>query len=353
MRPHFALFVVLLVAAVLAGGCQPAGEVQSYHIDRIVTDRTIAAVIVDRSTAWYIKLTGPRNKVANYEDDFRRVVTSFRCNETTAPTYDVPEGWDRTEDRNGLRHDTLSRLDGSLLMEVTITKLQVPPTSWDEYLLSNVNRWRTELKLSDIQLSELSDAIETVERSAAVPGSDPLSAATLVDLVGSRNFVRRRPAFAPPPPEMPPAQPGTPTGSAEISFSSPESWQQGQVGGLRKAAYFVEEGDQRVDITIIDLSVQAELLLPNVNRWRGQVELGKIDQQTMEESIEQIPLGDARGWYVNLQSPANASQQQAILGVLATRGDKSWFVKLHGDKQLALREENSFKNFVASIQFTR
>ena len=139
---------------------------------------------------------------------------------------------------------------------------------------------------------------------------------------------------------------------APCSTRGSDGWQASTLSQLRKAAYIVQDGDQQVEITIIPLSAQAGSLLPNINRWRGQVGLAEVDQQQMESDLEKVTVGDVEGVYVRLQAPAGAEKQQTILGVIAVRGARSWFVKLNGDTLLADRETENFKQFVSSIQFT-
>ena len=53
-------------------------------------------------------------------------------------------------------------------------------------------------------------------------------------------------------------------------------------------------------------------------------------------------------------SPADYVQffgaKDAILGVIAVRGDMAWFVKLQGASELAKRERQRFEEFVNSIR---
>ena len=54
---------------------------------------------------------------------------------------------------------------------------------------------------------------------------------------------------------------------------------------MRKAAFEIEDGEQRVEMTVIDLSVRAGGLLPNVNRWRGQIQLEKVTQEELDAEL--------------------------------------------------------------------
>jgi hypothetical protein len=141
--------------------------------------------------------------------------------------------------------------------------------------------------------------------------------------------------------------------SSLLTFSTPEGWQAGKRSMMRKAAFVVGDGESTAEITVIDLSLGAGELLPNVNRWRGQVNLGPLDEETMRQELVEIQVDDVTGKYAEMFGPADADSRQAILGVIAPREDRTWFVKLTGPADLAAAEKDRFLEFVASIRFTR
>lgn len=132
-----------------------------------------------------------------------------------------------------------------------------------------------------------------------------------------------------------------------VTFDKPEGWIEGEVGGLRKAAFVVEEGDQKVDITVIDLAASAAMLLPNINIWRKQI---RLEERSAEDALS-FEIGDLKGHYVELVGPEDAERREAILAVMVVRGPKSWFFKLKGDAELALAERERFQQFVQSVSF--
>jgi hypothetical protein len=142
-----------------------------------------------------------------------------------------------------------------------------------------------------------------------------------------------------------------PGGGPTLVYDTPKGWVSGNVGGMRKAAFVVQDGDRKVEITAIDLSAHAGTLLANVNRWRGQIQLPEITQGELDKSASRIQVADAEGNYVELLGPEGASPRQAILGVVAVRGEQAWFFKLWGDAELALREKARFQEFVKSVSF--
>ena len=140
-------------------------------------------------------------------------------------------------------------------------------------------------------------------------------------------------------------------GGPRLAYKTPQGWKQGQVGGMRKAAFRVDDGDRKVEITVIDLAASAGELLPNVNRWRQQIHLGEITQEELAKAIRPIQVAGGEGHYIELVGPEDAKSRQAILGVVAIREGQAWFVKLWGDSELALREKPRFEEFVSSLKF--
>ena len=122
-------------------------------------------------------------------------------------------------------------------------------------------------------------------------------------------------------------------------------------GGMRKAAFVIQDGDRKVEVTAIDLVARGGELLPNVNRWRGQIQLGEIDQAELDKSLRHIQVDDVEGDYVELVGPEGTESRQAILAVVALQGGKAWFFKLWGDAELAQQEKDRFEQFVKSVRF--
>ncbi len=140
---------------------------------------------------------------------------------------------------------------------------------------------------------------------------------------------------------------------SQLTYSTPEGWLPGKVGGMRKAAFRVGEGKRRVDITVIDLAAMAGELLPNVNRWRQQLLLGELTKDQLKDTVQPIDIAGVKGHYVELIGPKSTSQSgRAILAAVAVIGNKAWFFKLWGDSELALLEKERFQNFVKSVTFT-
>ncbi|MHB0961245.1 MAG: hypothetical protein ACYC6N_21145 [Pirellulaceae bacterium] len=132
--------------------------------------------------------------------------------------------------------------------------------------------------------------------------------------------------------------------------TTPDGWTPVPVDGMRKAAFRVERGSRKVDVTLIDLAASAGALLPNVNRWRQQVKLAEVTQQELSESMKEMEIAGVVGHYVELIGPESEQPRQAILAAIAIHESRAWFAKLWGDAELALEERERFQGFVQSLR---
>ncbi|MFQ6049384.1 MAG: hypothetical protein ACE5K7_08470, partial [Phycisphaerae bacterium] len=100
------------------------------------------------------------------------------------------------------------------------------------------------------------------------------------------------------------------------------------------------------EITVTPLAAAAGALLPNINRWRRQIQLGSLTRQQLDQQIQPIEVDGVPGHYIQLVGP-----HQTILGAIVVHGDTAWFFKLKGDTALASRDQQHFKQFVESVRF--
>ncbi len=137
-----------------------------------------------------------------------------------------------------------------------------------------------------------------------------------------------------------------------LTYETPEGWLPGKAGGMRKAAFRVRRNRQQVDITVIDLAAAAGKLLPNIKRWRRQIQMEEsVTQEKLDREIKQIKVGPVTGHYIELVGPEDAESRKSILAVIAIHEGKAWFFKLMGDAELAEREKKRFEAFVQSVRF--
>ncbi|MDE0027042.1 MAG: hypothetical protein OXP69_21740 [Spirochaetaceae bacterium] len=140
--------------------------------------------------------------------------------------------------------------------------------------------------------------------------------------------------------------PGSP-----LVWQTPPAWQELPGDGIRLAAFRFEQGDRRVETTVVMLGGAAGGVEANVVRWLDQLGL----QLTGEELAQFLAGGEtvaARGGipltvydFTRLASPDGDSILAAVGPVL----DQTLFVKMTGDGSLVAAARADFMSLVASL----
>ena len=119
-------------------------------------DRMLAAIVPHRKMAWFFKMTGPREQIANKMGEFLALLGSlkFGDGDDAQPEWTLPEGW-TSEKGNGLRFATLRMKSGDETLEATVIPLPAEDPTSADYVLSNVNRWCEQMGIPALKKSDL------------------------------------------------------------------------------------------------------------------------------------------------------------------------------------------------------
>jgi hypothetical protein len=318
--------------------------------------RMLAAIVPQGKQTWFFKMTGPVEAVAKQQEPFLTLIKSVRFNgEPAQPAWDLPENW-RKLGATGMRFATIEIEEGDRKLELTVIPLQTMG-ELDEYVLGNVNRWRGQLNLAPVSAIATDDDDDPSNSVRQFKLSDS-TLVTLVNLLGrgtgsdaiSAGFdMAKHPPIAG---EQLGAAMGPPVDDGSITYTTPNGWSATPASGMRRAAFEVIDGKQKVEITVISLSQSGGERLANVNRWRNQIQLTDTTAQQLAKDLQKIQMVSATGDYVELVGPAEAAPRQAILAVLTDVAGSTWFIKLMGDAELAMGERERFQAFVRSVKFS-
>lgn len=122
----------------------------------------------------------------------------------------------------------------------------------------------------------------------------------------------------------------------------PSHWQSTAPQALQEAAWIISGSDANLSITVVSLGKNAGTLQDNLARWEGQIQ---ADRQHTDLST--FRFSDKTGHFAMLEG----AFESIFVGIL-TLGDKTWFVKLKGNKALARQHLSSFQQFLESIHLT-
>ena len=180
-----------LVGLVIAGatlaaaaGCGRDATVRKYSVPK-PPHRMLGAMVLHGGEAWFFKLSGAREQVDRELAPFQTFLKSLKFAEgkTEAPAWQLPEGWKQLPG-NEQRFATIKLGGGEDALELSVTKLPAPSGDATNYKLSNINRWRQQLRLGPLMKDELEGASEVVKSEAG-------QEITLVNYVGTMSAPRR------------------------------------------------------------------------------------------------------------------------------------------------------------------
>ncbi|MEE2615975.1 MAG: cytochrome c biogenesis protein ResB [Verrucomicrobiota bacterium] len=112
-----------------------------------------------------------------------------------------------------------------------------------------------------------------------------------------------------------------------------------------------KENGQRATISVTKFTKGAGGLLANINRWRGQIGLEKVDSL---EGTESITIDGNSGRYIEISGTKDGKPVKTlgIIHELQFREPyETWFYKITGDSDIVDREKSNFKTFVLSTSY--
>lgn len=363
----------MTLTLIIPVGCSKQEEITSYTVPK--TDaglgpagsdsamapakevRMLAAILPDSPQNWFFKMTGSPEQVKAEFEPFVQFLKSVSL-KAGKPEWKLPENWTQ-EPGSSMRFATLKVKGSDPAVELSVIPLPASD-NLNEDLLSNINRWRDQVGLQDTTEEKLKAAPDTTaldtELFTVKAGNQNITVVSLKGMMAG-NPMSRAPfasgmmGGAGRPSPGPVTPPTTTPASTNLKYETPEGWKPGRSGGMRKAAFNITAGGESGEVTIIDLAKAASPLLPNINRWRGQVGLKDISEADLPKESEQLKAGDLEATYVKLIGPETSKPALAILGAIIYRDNLAWFVKFTGPTKLAEQEQDRFKQFVQSIRF--
>lgn len=340
-----------LIALAALAGCADPEPIRQYTVAKQVPDDTFIPSPgtpttrqqpEQRTSAWFFKMLGPDSAVAAQAESFTKLIRSVQFGPEGKPKWTLPEGWaERAE--SGLRLATIE-IPGEPKLEISVMSLPATDPGSPEYLLSNLNRWRGQLGLENVDGAK--GLLESRDRGELQVLDAEGQKVTLVNLAGktaesgesrmlAAMIVRDAKTAAP---TAAPADDSKP-----FTFTRPEGWKEAPLRTFQLAAFTAGTGDKPLTISI---STAGGDLTANVNRWRGQAGLAELSASEISADARSIPVDGAEAKYFVVEGA-----ERTILGVIAERQGVQWFIKADGPKSLAQQELANFETFVKSIRF--
>ncbi|MCA9133757.1 MAG: hypothetical protein KDA45_11405 [Planctomycetales bacterium] len=372
--PRSLLAVGLILGAV--GGCSEDTSIRQYRVAKSDSQRApavaqeaapakaqqmLAAIVPNKDSAWFFKLTGDPEKVAENREPFKRIVNSVEFGASGDPSWTLAEGWDEQR-LSGITFANLTHSAAGLTATVTQlpTTGQATEESWQSYIVSNINRWRTQLSLQGQDWLEMQQELEEVPELSQGPAK-----AYFVSLLGTGSGSMSGPpmmrqsglvAASNPPPAAAPAAgktgPGEPSPAAQtLTYEAPQAWQELPAAGMRRAAFAIEEDEQQAEVTVIAAGGSIDA---NIGIWLGQVgrEANEETKKAVLDAAQDVQVNGVAAKLYTLDGPAAEGEATSILIVdIPWRSAESLFVKFKGTQSMASAQRDTFVKFVESIQW--
>lgn len=140
-----------------------------------------------------------------------------------------------------------------------------------------------------------------------------------------------------------------PTGSAKSApskFATPEGWARGKSNPMFPSDKFLKTVDNNEVVMSIMSLPSSNDWQSNVQRWAGQVGLEKSAAE-IKELTAKVDIDGISSSKIRLMG--EDEEGQAIVGIMAVKGNLAWFIKLMGKKPAVESTESEFDDYVKTL----
>jgi hypothetical protein len=136
-------------------------------------------------------------------------------------------------------------------------------------------------------------------------------------------------------------------------WNAPPGWEVLPATQFLLAKYRIPgEADSSGTVTVSRLGGSGGGLLPNVNRWRAQLNLGPVDEAGLKPLLSPIPVGSVEATLVTLEgTDLQSGAPGRMLTVVVPLSSETWFFKLTGPLAVVDAKAGEFKAFVSAARF--
>ncbi len=348
------MFRALPLQLLLAGsmlvwsGCRPEAPVVQYRVPK--ARQPVSKVQPDK--AWFVKLSGPIGQVIGQLEPFVKLIADVEFPEGQ-PKFNLPEGW-QEQPGDQFRHSTILVGNTDPPLEVAVSSLGYAATQREPYTLANVNRWRGQLGLEPWDASNWrSIGRESQELLSFDIEGYHLEIVRLMGTTEEHGQTLMLAAMYLPisdsePPTQSLAEAATPpvaAAPAPFKYELPTGWEAAAGSSVRVASFKASSAAGELDIGVTRFPGGGDLL-PNINRWRGQVALDPITEAEVESAMTPVDVSGI----ASLQGEFNGPEQ-GILVAAVPDGDAQWFFKAQGPVAAINAEREKFLTFLQSVKF--
>ena len=152
------------------------------------------------------------------------------------------------------------------------------------------------------------------------------------------------------PPGSPPATAAADSKAGKPEWTVPAGWQEAPPTQMVLARFQVSADDGKAEITVSTFPGDVGGLVANVNRWRGQIGLGPINQAEVDKLVTSLDASGSKAMLVDMIGQKD-NRKIRLVGAIVPRAGRTWFYKLLGDEAAAGREKKALTRFVQSVRY--
>ncbi len=136
------------------------------------------------------------------------------------------------------------------------------------------------------------------------------------------------------------------------AWTVPTGWQEVPASQFLLAEYSIADANgAKAEVNVAELSGNGGGVLPNVNRWRGQIGLEPVDETGLAKVTTTMDITGGQATLVDLTGTDANGQSTRLVAAIVPMGDQTWFYKLMGDKKIVDREKDAFTKFVQTARY--
>ena len=115
------------------------------------------------------------------------------------------------------------------------------------------------------------------------------------------------------------------------------------------AAFGVTAPTGTADVTISKLAGDGGGVVPNVNRWRGQLNLPPASSSEIMNTLKTFEVANSKASLVEISGTAAKTGKPAkMLAAIVPHEGQTWFYKLMGDGEVVEAQKDDFQKFIQS-----
>lgn len=290
---------------------------------------------------------------------------------SVAVKWTVPETWE-TRPLSNLINKGYYRLPETAGSQPELTISAYPGTAGG--LTANVNRWRRQLGLPEMEAAELEKEIGSLEvggqtlRFCELVGNRPDGAAGFVlaavlslpsetwffkmtgqapALEASKNvfgeFIKSLEIGEPSPPASAPNAP------VKVGFVVPAGWEEQPSSGMRDASFRIPGPDGKdADVSLLRLTGGS--VAASVNMWRRQLGLATLPEAEAAGAVRVVQAGARKVGVYEQSGGGEAADRPRIFAAIWDEGGTTWVARMRGGHAQLDAQKEPFVSFLSSLQ---